>query len=111
MYSFYILKQMSVVSSRVNSVSSILKGPGVREQYIKQSKIFFKLPNDIKGILCNFETGNDVKEYEKLIQILREGAIKVRNEGIYKINLKIIFYIISNVLYNIIVFIWFIYQD
>lgn len=66
-----------MVSSRVNSVSSILQGPGVREKFIKQSnRVFFKLPNDIKSVLCNFETSNDVKEYETLKQLLREGAVR-----------------------------------
>lgn len=81
---------MSVVSSRVSSVSSILKSSDIREQLIKQSsRVYFKLPKDIKSILCNFETHNDIKEYKKLIQLLREDAIKVKiSKGIYKIYLK-----------------------
>lgn len=69
---------MSVVSSRVSSVSSILKASGVRAQFIKQpSKVYFKLPKDIKNILLNFAKSDGIKEYEKLIHSLKEGAIKV----------------------------------
>lgn len=69
---------MSVVSSRVSSVSSILKAGGVRAQFVKQpSKVYFKLPKDVKNILCNFTKGNEIKEYEKLIHSLKESAIKV----------------------------------
>lgn len=71
-------KQMSVVSSRVSSVSSILKTTGVRSQLIKQSnKVYFTLPKDVKCILNNFQTGNKIKEYENLIQLLRDGSVKV----------------------------------
>lgn len=69
---------MSVVSSRVSSVSSILKGSGVRAQFVKQpNKVYFKLPKDIKSILCNFAKNDGIKEYEKLIHSLQEGVIKV----------------------------------
>ncbi|XP_012524208.2 RNA polymerase I-specific transcription initiation factor RRN3 [Monomorium pharaonis] len=68
---------MSIVSSTVSSVSSILKTSGVREQFIKQpGKIYFKLPKDVKNILCNFTNGDGIKEYEKLIYSLKEGAVK-----------------------------------
>ncbi|KAL6254420.1 hypothetical protein P5V15_014468 [Pogonomyrmex californicus] len=68
---------MSVVSSRVSSVSSILKVSGVRSQFIKQpSKVYFKLPKDVKNILCNYMKDNGIKDYEKLIYSLKEGAIK-----------------------------------
>lgn len=70
---------MSVVSSRISSVSTLLKGSGVRSQLIKQSnRVYFKLPNDIKKILCDFEAGNGIKEYMNLIHLLREGIIKVK---------------------------------
>lgn len=69
---------MSVVSSRVSSVSSILKNPGVRSQLIKQSnRVYFKLPKDLKSIIYNFESGNGTKDYEDLICILRDSNIKV----------------------------------
>ncbi|CAL7933805.1 unnamed protein product [Xylocopa violacea] len=68
---------MSVVSSRVSSVSSILKTPGVRSQLIRQSnRVYFKLPKDLKSIIYNFEAGNGVKDYEDLICILRDSNIK-----------------------------------
>ncbi|CAK9826610.1 RNA polymerase I-specific transcription initiation factor RRN3 [Anthophora retusa] len=68
---------MSVVSSRVSSVSSILKSPGVRSQLIRQSnRVYFKLPKDLKSIIYNFETGNGTKEYEDLICILQDSNIK-----------------------------------
>lgn len=69
---------MSVVSSRASSVSSILKAPGVRSQLIRQSsRVYFKLPKNLKSIIYNFETGNRTKEYEDLICILRDSNIKV----------------------------------
>ncbi|CAK9818627.1 RNA polymerase I-specific transcription initiation factor RRN3 [Anthophora plagiata] len=68
---------MSVVSSRVSSVSSILKSPGVRSQLIRQSnRVYFKLPKDLKSIIYNFESGNGTKEYEDLICILQDSNIK-----------------------------------
>ncbi|XP_043604914.1 RNA polymerase I-specific transcription initiation factor RRN3 [Bombus pyrosoma] len=68
---------MSVVSSRVSSVSSILKTPGVRSQLIRQSnRVHFKLPKDLKSIIYNFEAGNGTKDYEDLICILRDSNIK-----------------------------------
>ncbi|KAL0124157.1 hypothetical protein PUN28_006173 [Cardiocondyla obscurior] len=68
---------MSVVSSRVSSVSSILKAGGVRAQFVKQpNKVYFKLPKDIKNILYNLAKGDGIKEYEKLIHSLKEGAVK-----------------------------------
>ncbi|XP_070168180.1 RNA polymerase I-specific transcription initiation factor RRN3 isoform X2 [Polyergus mexicanus] len=69
---------MSVVSSRVSSVSSIIKATGIRTQLNKQcNRIqYLKLPKDIKSILCNFKTGNGIKEYEKLLYSLKEDAIK-----------------------------------
>lgn len=86
---------MSVVSSRVSSVSSIIKATGIRTQLNKQcNRIqYLKLPKDIKSILCNFKTGNGIKEYEKLLHSLKEDAIKVKNKrNIYKICMQIIFY-------------------
>ncbi|XP_003393653.3 RNA polymerase I-specific transcription initiation factor RRN3 [Bombus terrestris] len=68
---------MSVVSSRVSSVSSILKTPGVRSQLIRQSnRVHFKLPKNLKSIIYNFEAGNGTKDYEDLICILRDSNIK-----------------------------------
>nr|XP_033339466.1 RNA polymerase I-specific transcription initiation factor RRN3 [Megalopta genalis] len=68
---------MSVVSSRVSSVSSILKAPGVRSQLIRQSnRVYFKLPNNLKNIIYNFENGSGIKDYEELICILRDSNIK-----------------------------------
>lgn len=71
-----VLVEMSVVSSRVSSVSSILKASGVRAQFVKQPIKLCKLPKDVKDILCNFTKGNGTKEYEKLIYSLKTGAIK-----------------------------------
>ncbi|XP_076636521.1 RNA polymerase I-specific transcription initiation factor RRN3 homolog Tif-IA [Colletes latitarsis] len=68
---------MSVISSRVSSVSSILKAPGVRSQLIRQSnRVYFKLPKNLKSIIYNFESGNGTKDYEDLIHILRDSNIK-----------------------------------
>lgn len=69
---------MSVVSSRVSSVSSILKTPGIRSQLIRQSnRVYFKLPKNLKSIIYNFEIGNGTKDYEDLICTLRDSNIKV----------------------------------
>ncbi|XP_050453015.1 RNA polymerase I-specific transcription initiation factor RRN3-like isoform X1 [Cataglyphis hispanica] len=69
---------MSVASSRISSVSSIIKATGIRTQLNKQyNRIqYLKLPKDIKSILYNFNTDNGLKEYEKLIHSLKEDAIK-----------------------------------
>ncbi|XP_076301490.1 RNA polymerase I-specific transcription initiation factor RRN3 homolog Tif-IA [Lasioglossum baleicum] len=68
---------MSVVSSRVSSVSSILKAPGVRSQLIRQSnRVYFKLPKNLKNIIYNFENGSVTKDYEDLICVLRDSNIK-----------------------------------
>lgn len=69
---------MSVVSSRVSSVSSILKTPGIRSQLIRQSnRVYFKLPKNLKSIIYNFEIDNGTKDYEDLICTLRDSNIKV----------------------------------
>lgn len=69
---------MSVISSRVSSVSSILKSSGIRSQLIKQSnRVYFKLAKDLKGIIYNFEAGKGTKDYEDLIHLLRNSNIKV----------------------------------
>lgn len=69
---------MSVVSSRVSSVSSILKTPGIRSQLIRQSnRVYFKLPKNLKSIIYNFGIGNGTKDYEDLICTLRDSNIKV----------------------------------
>lgn len=58
-------------------MSSILKASDVRAQYIKQPSKVFKLPKDVKDILCNFTNGDGIKEYKKLIHSLEEDIIKV----------------------------------
>lgn len=85
---------MSVVSSRVSSVSSIIKATGIRSQLNKQSSRihYFKLPKDIKSILCNFKAGNGIKEYEKLIHALKEDAIQVKINKKFVKCMQIIFY-------------------
>lgn len=71
--------QMSVVSSRVSTISSILQS-GVRAQILgQQNRVRFKLPNDLKIVLNNYETGVDRKSYEELICILRDTDVKVSN--------------------------------
>ncbi|XP_015595877.1 RNA polymerase I-specific transcription initiation factor RRN3 [Cephus cinctus] len=68
---------MSVVSSRVSSVSSILKNPGVRAKLVdRPNKVHFKLPKNLKHILTNFENGTQRRVYEDLICILRDSTIK-----------------------------------
>lgn len=70
---------MSVVSSRISSVSSIIKASGIRSQLKQCNRIqYLKLPKDIKSILCNYKTGSGIKEYEKLIHSLKEDAVKVK---------------------------------
>lgn len=72
------LSQMSVVSSRVTSVSSILKGSGVRSALVgPQKKICFKLPRDLKTVLLNYENGCDRQAYQDMICILRDSNVKV----------------------------------
>ncbi|XP_012137298.2 RNA polymerase I-specific transcription initiation factor RRN3 homolog Tif-IA isoform X1 [Megachile rotundata] len=69
--------KMSVVSSRVSSVSSILKSSGVRSQLIRRSnKVYFKLPKDFRTIIYNYESGNGTKDYDDLICVLRDSCIK-----------------------------------
>lgn len=70
---------MSVVSSRVSSVSSIIKATGLRSQLKQYNRIqYLKLPKDIKSILSNYKAGSGIKEYEKLIYSLKEEAVKVK---------------------------------
>ena len=69
---------MSIVSSRVSSVASILKTPGSRSSLLDQPKrIRFKLPDDLKTVLINFETGADCQVYKDLVCILRDSVPKV----------------------------------
>lgn len=69
---------MSVVSSRLSSVSSILKSPGIRAKVVNQAnRVRFKLPKNFKEILINFESGLDRKHYENLICTIRDSDIKV----------------------------------
>ncbi|KAK2576891.1 hypothetical protein KPH14_005516 [Odynerus spinipes] len=71
------LNNMSVVSSRVSSVSSILKSPGIRSQLAKQSnRVYFKLPKNIKTILFNYEAHNGIKDYDDLICMLKNPNVK-----------------------------------
>ncbi|KAG5330989.1 RRN3 factor, partial [Acromyrmex heyeri] len=72
------IQHMSVVSSRISSVSSMLKDSGVRAQFIKQPNKICTLPKDIKDILYNYK-GIRKKEYEKLIHSIKNGIIKDNN--------------------------------
>ena len=68
----------SIVSSRVSSVSSILKGSGVRAAIVgSRKRICFKLPKNIKTVLLNFENGCNRQEYQDMICILRDSNPKV----------------------------------
>ncbi|XP_014223564.1 RNA polymerase I-specific transcription initiation factor RRN3 [Trichogramma pretiosum] len=69
---------MSVVSSRISSVSSILKGSGVRASTLlaSQKKICFKLPDDITSVITNYENGSDHQTYGDMICILRDSNVK-----------------------------------
>lgn len=68
---------MSIVSSRVSSVASILKTPGSRSSLLDQPKrIRFKLPDDLRNVLLNFETGADCQMYKDLVCILRDSNLK-----------------------------------
>ncbi|XP_018302784.1 RNA polymerase I-specific transcription initiation factor RRN3 [Mycetomoellerius zeteki] len=68
---------MSVVSSRISSVSSMLKDSGVRAQFIKQPKIC-TLPKNVKDILYNYK-GIRKKEYDKLVHSIKNGVVKDNN--------------------------------
>ncbi|XP_012255326.1 RNA polymerase I-specific transcription initiation factor RRN3 isoform X2 [Athalia rosae] len=68
---------MSVASSRLSSVSSLLKSPGMRAKVVNQaSKVRFKLPKNLKDILTNFGSGFDHKQYENLIVTIRDADMK-----------------------------------
>lgn len=70
---------MSVISSRVSSVSSILRSSGGKAQFLnRKSRVTFKLPNNIKDIIFNFEGVRGNKEYNDLICLLKECQIEVR---------------------------------
>lgn len=69
---------MSIVSSRVSSVSSILKGSGVRSALVNsQKRICFKLPRNLKTVLLNYENGCDRQAYQDMVCILRDSNVKV----------------------------------
>lgn len=69
--------KMSVVSSRLSSVSSILKSPGLRAKVVHlANRVRFKLPKNFKEILINFESGLDRKQYENLICTIRDSEIR-----------------------------------
>lgn len=59
-------------------MSSILKGSGVRSSIVKSKKICFKLPQNVKKILANYENGCDHQIYMDMICILRDTNVKVR---------------------------------
>lgn len=68
---------MSIVSSRVSSVASILKTPGSRSSMLDQPKrIRFKLPDDLKSVIHDFESGIDCQMYKDLVCILRDSTLK-----------------------------------
>ncbi|KAJ8680286.1 hypothetical protein QAD02_016073 [Eretmocerus hayati] len=68
---------MSVVSSRVSSVSSILKGSGVRSSLVgTQKRICFKLPQNVETTLLEYEDGRDRQAYQDMICILRDSNVK-----------------------------------
>ena len=66
----------SVVSSRISSISSILKSPGVRSSLVGK-KICFQLPKDIKTVLSNYENGQNIQTYDNVICILRDSNVNV----------------------------------
>ncbi|KYN17466.1 RNA polymerase I-specific transcription initiation factor RRN3 [Trachymyrmex cornetzi] len=69
---------MSVVSSRISSVSSMLKNSEIRAQFIKKPDKICTLPKDVKDILYNYK-GIRKKKYEKLIHSIKNDVIKDNN--------------------------------
>ncbi|XP_034942157.1 RNA polymerase I-specific transcription initiation factor RRN3 [Chelonus insularis] len=68
---------MSVISTRSTSVASILKTPGLRKKIASQSnRVRFRLPDDLKSVLINYESGRETKPYEDLIYIVRDAPMK-----------------------------------
>lgn len=68
---------MSVASSRVTSLSSLMKRDISSQITNQPNRVCYRPPKGFKHILCGykFETR---REYDNMISSLREGAIKVK---------------------------------
>lgn len=67
-------KQMSVASSRVTSLSSIIRNT---PQIVNQpNRVYYRPPKSFKHILFGYKLEKK-REYENMISSLRGGAIKV----------------------------------
>lgn len=67
---------MSVTPSSVSGLTSILKSPGIRRRNAEQ-RVRFKLPENLKTVLLDFVSRENIKSYEELIYMIRDGDVDV----------------------------------
>jgi hypothetical protein len=67
---------MSVITSSLSGLSSILKSPGIRRRNAEQ-RVRFKLPENLTTILLDVISRKNIKPYEELIYMLRDGDVDV----------------------------------
>ena len=74
---------MSVITSSVSGLTSILRSPGIRRRNAEQ-RVRFKLPENLKTVLLDFINRKNIKSYEELIYMIRDGDVDVsilKHEG------------------------------
>jgi len=74
---------MSVITSSVSGLTSILKSPGIRKRNAEQ-RVRFKLSENLETVLLDFISRKNVKSYEELIYMTRDGDVDVsilKHEG------------------------------
>jgi len=67
---------MSVTTSSVSGLTSILKSPGIRRRNVEQ-RVRFRLPENLKTVLLDFVSRKNIKSYEELIYMIRDGDVDV----------------------------------
>jgi len=74
---------MSVITSSVSGLTSILKSPGIRRRNTEQ-RVRFRLSKNLKTVLLDFISRKNIKAYEELIYMIRDGDVDVsmlKHEG------------------------------
>jgi len=69
---------MSVITSSLSGLTSILKSPGSRRRNAEQH-VRFKLPENLKTVLLDFISRKNIKSYEELIYMIRDGDVDDNN--------------------------------
>lgn len=72
-------KQMSITSSRVTSLSSIIRRDPSSQINNQPNRVYYRPPKGFKHILCGYKFETK-KEYDAMISSLRDSPIKVSQQ-------------------------------